>query len=277
MPQAQQQGILDNIFARFQKRKGVKSPIKQNTQAQEIDPITGKPKQQQLQQQPQNQNQDDEQLDVMSMYEGLFSPPDAETVKKNEPPKFLLAADKVKEAAGKMDFTAGLPDDIVQKLQSGEAIDGKTLLAAINFAGRQAYSRALEHATGLTGHFVEARVKHEQQGLPAVLRNYLARSKAISGPDVADNPVVREHMAMISEKVAAKFPDATEDEVATLTQEYFTEMAKAINPKAFQQQTGPQNTKTRGKDEVVVDDWSAYLQPTEEQIEQQKVQQQQVA
>jgi len=78
---------------------------------------------------------------------------------------------------------------------------------------------------------------------------------------------------MISEKIAGKFPDATEDEVATLTQEYFTEMAKAINPKAFQQQTGQSETRQRGKDEVVVEDWSAYLQPTEEQ--QQNSQQQQ--
>jgi len=131
----------------------------------------------------------------------------------------------------------------------------------------------LEHSTGLTSHFIEARVKHEQQGLPAALRTHLAKSKAISGPNASDNPVVREHMSMISEKIAGKFPDATEDEVATLTQEYFTEMAKAINPKAFQQQTGQSETRQRGKDEVVVEDWSAYLQPTEEQ--QQNSQQQQ--
>jgi len=271
MPQAPQQGILDSIFARFQKRKGGKPVIKSGSQ-QEIDPATGKPKIQQQQQQQDDGSE--ESNDAMSIYEGLFSPPDAETQRKNEPPKFLLAADKVKEAAGKMDFTAGLPDEIVQKLQSGDAIDGKTLLVAINFAGRQAYSRALEHATGLTGHFVEARVKHEQQGLPTALRNYLAKSKAVSGPDVSDNPVVREHMSMISEKIAAKFPDATDDEVATLTQEYFTEMAKAINPKAFQQLTGLEQQK-RGKDEVVIDDWSAYLQPSEDQ--QQQGQQQQKA
>jgi hypothetical protein len=266
MPQATQTGILDSIFARFQKRKGTKPAAKPNIN--EIDPATGKPKVQ-----SQQQSQEEESPDVMSMYDGLFSPADPETLRKNEPPKFLLAADKVKEAAGKMDFTSGLPDDIVQKLQSGEAIDGKTLLAAINFAGRQAYSRALEHSTGLTSHFIEARVKHEQQGLPAALRTHLAKSKAISGPNASDNPVVREHMSMISEKIAGKFPDATEDEVATLTQEYFTEMAKAINPKAFQQQTGQSETRQRGKDEVVVEDWSAYLQPTEEQ--QQNSQQQQ--
>lgn len=278
MPQAPQQGILDSIFTRFQKRKGVKPAVK--TGNQDIDPVTGKSKQQQNQNQQQNQQQnsqdDDTQTDVMSLYSGLYDSPDPETVKKNEPPKFLLAADKVKEAAGKMDFTAGLPDEIAQKLQSGEAIDGKTLLAAINFAGRQAYSRALEHATGLTGHFVEARVKHEQQGLPTVLRNYLAKSKAISGPNVSDNPVVREHMAMISEKIAVKFPDATEEEVATLSQEYFTEMAKAINPKAFQQSTGPEN-KPRGKDEVVVEDWSAYLQNNQDQTQDGEQQQRQAA
>ena len=263
MPQAPQQGILDGIFSRFQKKKGGKPP------KGDIDPTTGKPKQQQQQNQNQNQNtQDDEEFDPMSLYDGLFSPPDAETAKKNEPPKFVLAADKVKEAAGKMDFTQGLPDEITQKLQSGDAIDGKTLLAAINFAGRQAYSRALEHATGLTGHFVEARVKHEQQGLPNILRNYLAKSKAISGPDVSNNPVVREHMAMISEKIANKFPEATEEEVAALTQEYFTEMARAINPKAFQTQSGQDDkTRARGKDEVVVDDWASYLQPDENQLQ----------
>jgi len=256
MSQATQVGVLDSILARFQKRKGGKPAVK-TPQNQEIDPVTGKPK---IQQQLQQQQEEHEQSDVMSLYGGLFDTPDPETQRKNDPPKFLLAADKVKEAAGKMDFTSGLPEDITQKLQSGEAIDGKTLLAAINFAGRQAYSRALEHATGLTGHFVEARVKHEQQGLPSAMRNYLAKSKATSSPDVADNPVVREHMAMISEKIAAKYPDATDDEIASLTQEYFTEMAKAVNPKAFQKQTGPQDNRQRGKDEVVVEDWSAYLQ-----------------
>jgi len=53
-------------------------------------------------------------------------------------------------------------------------------------------------------------------------------------------------------------------------------MAKAINPKAFQQSTGPEN-KPRGKDEVVVEDWSAYLQNNQDQTQDGEQQQRQAA
>ena len=246
MSQAQP-GVLDRIFAKFQQRRQSTQQIHQEP-AEIDDPANpGKkiknPKF--IGSTPQTTSDD-----PTSLFAGLFDQSDTK-----QAPKFNLSREKIAEAAGKMNFMDGMPKELQDALSSPEGMTFENISAAINHAGRAAYSKALEHGTSLTDHFVNTRITHEQGQLGEQIRTHMAKRRSV--PAGMDNPVVKEHMELIAERIASKFPDATEDEIAEMSQEYFTSMAKAVNPKAFEQQ---QDTRGSGEPISEIQDYDSYLQ-----------------
>ena len=245
--------LLDKIFARFQAKRGEPKSKEPEWIVDPNDPSKNVKN-------PKFVKEDDlgpAPQSITDLYAGLYEAPKEES--KRQAPQFNLTPDAISKAAGKMDFMANLPPELAEKVKSSNgSFDFETLSALINHAGRTAYSRAMEHGTALTGNFVEARVQHERQGLPEHLRTYLAKSRTL-GKKQIDNPVVREHMALISERIANKFPDATEDEIAELTHEYFTTMAREINPDAF---GGPMDDKKGTQPVGEIQDFDSYLAGT---------------
>lgn len=186
------------------------------------------------------------------LYAGMFDAPTTDGTK--QPPKFNLSPEKIKEAAGKIDFMSDMPDELKTALAAEGGLNIENISALVNHAGRSAYSRALEHGSAVTGHFIEARIGHESQGLDEKLRQRMARQQA--GASYADNPVVKEHLEMISERIAQKHQDASPEEVAAMTHEYFTSMARVINPGAFESKG---RTNANGNDDVEDVDFGGYL------------------
>ena len=253
MAQQSSQGILDRIFARFQAKKGTPASDEKEW-IDDPNDVSKKIKNPKFKQDASPAPQS-----ITDLYAGLYEP--RQTDQGKQAPTFNLTPDAIGKAAGKMDFVQGLPPELLEKIQtSNGSLDFDTISQIINHAGRAAYSRAMEHSSALTGNFVEARVQHERQGLPEALRLNLARNKTLSKRNI-DNPVVREHLALISEKVSARFPDATEDEVAELTHEYFTTMAREINPDAFQQQDNAGKRRDQPL-EGEIQDYDSYLNGT---------------
>lgn len=203
----------------------------------------------------------------LDVYAGLFNnePPKDKDGKpvNTDPPKFQLDPKTIGEAAGKIDFMSGLSPEVQQKINSGN-LDAETLSTLFNHVGRNAYARALEHATTLTDRFVGMRLGHEQQGLGQQVRRILATSQVLSNPNVAKNPAVREHMEIISDGLARKFPDATPQWIAEKTQEYFQHLATAVNPDLMPKQQddnaahGAKTGELRSPDGKVFD-WGSYL------------------
>ena len=200
----------------------------------------------------------------LDVYKGLFDnePPKDKDGKPivNEPPKFNLDAKTIGEAASKIDFTAGLPKEVTDKLNSGQ-LDTQTMNILLNHVARNAYGKAMEHASSLTDRFVGMRLGHEQQALGPQVRRLLAQSQVLSNPNVAKNPAVREHMDIISDGLARKFPDATPEWIAQKTTEYFQHLAVTVNPdlapKPPQQDTSEAG-ELRSPDGKVFD-WGGYL------------------
>lgn len=242
---------------------------------EELSPLPG---QQQQQQQPPQQGQQQPQQPAgasnagatndpetlqnpLDVYKGLFdnSPKldkDGKPVPVNEPPKFQLDSKTISDAASKIDFMSGLPPELNEKIQSGQ-MDGQSIQALVSHVAQQAYARSMEHATALTDRFVGMRLQHEQQGLPKQLQRLLAKHTAISNPAIRDNPVLREQYETVSERLSGLHPDKPPEWIAEKTNEYFQEIAKAVNP-TFGKQDDSQPIEGQGKDKKVFD-WQGYL------------------
>lgn len=192
----------------------------------------------------------------LDIFDNLFTAPDPS--KKKQAPAFALNDETVKKAVEKMDFVGGLPQELKDKLAAG--YDPEAFSAAIQHVGRTAYSNALQHGTKLTDQYLGIRMEHERQGLPELLRSHLAQTAATSDPSMSENATVRKHAKLISEQLAAEFPDASPQDIASLTKEYFTEMARAVNPAAFANQSnGDDNSPLPARGGVDVEDWGSYL------------------
>lgn len=249
------QGVLDRIFARFQSKR----QITQQQEPAEIDDPAN-PGKKIKNPKFTGQTQQTQSDDPASMFAGLFKD-DASTT-QDTAPRGILPRDKITEAAGKINFMDGLPKELSDALAADGGLNLENISALVNHAGRAAYSRAMEHGSQINDHFVNARIAHESKNLPSHIRTHLAKSagRKVDGVDM-DDPVVREHMDMVSERIASKFPDATEEEVGQMSQEYFTTMARKINPGAFASQGG-NNVRGDGSPDNDVQDFDGYLQGT---------------
>lgn len=164
----------------------------------------------------------------LDVYAGLF---DNDALNKDAPkaPSFTLSPDIISKAAGSLDFMAGLPQELVDKVQQGN-LSPQDYMEMINHAGRQAYAKAMEHSSHLTDRFVSQRSQFEQQGLPKQLQRLLANNKVGSDPAVMNNPTVKAHLEVISSQLATKYPDQTPEWIADKAKSFFMDMAKALNP-----------------------------------------------
>ena len=242
------EGVLDRLFSRFQARRD-------KQQGQEPPEIDDPVNQGKKIPNPKYKKPADVKQNASSLYEGLFTPPARDP--KNEPPRFNLSAEAVKKAADKMDFMAGIPEELQTEITNANGSLSLELVSKlINHAGRNAYSRAMEHGSSLTGQFVEQRVTHADQALPAHIRTHLAKSKATSGLN-GDDPVVAEHTRFIAERITEKYPDATDEDIAELTKEYFVTMARQVRPEAFA--TNDVTKNTRGTPDDEIQDYGSYL------------------
>lgn len=253
---------------------------------QDLSPLPGQQQQGQQNQQQNNQQQSGQQQqqgnqpsgassagatndpntmqNPLDVYKGLWSDaapigPDGKPVPVKEAPVFKLDSKTVGDAAGKIDFMSGLPEDVTAKLQAG-TIDSDVLSAVVNHVGRNAYSRAMEHSSTLTDRFVNMRLTHEQQGLPGHVNKLLAKSKVLANPAIQANPILREQYEQITERLAGKFPDQSADWVADMANKYFADMVKAMGG---QEQSQPIADGNAPDGSTVKDgktfDWQAYL------------------
>lgn len=273
-PQGQSRGRLSQIagdIAQYFRTPAEMSPIpgQQTQQSQQNQQQQGNGQQQQGNQ-PQgagNQgatNDPETMQNPLDVYKGLWSDaaptgPDGKPIQPKEPPAFKLDPKTISEAAGKIDFMSGLPDDVTAKLQQG-TIDSDVLSQVVNHVGRNAYARAMEHNSTLTDRFVGMRLNHEQQGLPGQVNKLLAKSKVLANPAIQANPALREHYDHITERLATKFPDQSADWIAEMANKYFADMVKALGgneeSQPIQDGTAPDGSTVKdGK----MFDWQAYL------------------
>lgn len=165
----------------------------------------------------------------MDVFKDLFAKADASAEKA---PAFELPAETLNQAADSMDFTRGLPEELQQALVAA-GDQGKLFVQLAQHMSRQAYASALAHGSKLTGQYMDVRSQFDQKGLGKTVKEHLALSNIDSMLENTQSPVVKEHLRMIGQQLAQKYPDANPAWISQQAKAFFLEMAKAVQPDAF--------------------------------------------
>lgn len=141
-------------------------------------------------------------------------------------PVFNLDPKVLDQVSGTLDFTKSVSPELLQKATTG---DMQAMMQVMNHVGQQSYKAALAHSSSLTDKFVESRSKFDFKGIGAQVKSELA-SNAMSSIPNYNHPAVKTEVTRIAQAMQKQNPEASPEEIATATKEYFTNVYAAINP-----------------------------------------------
>ena len=162
-------------------------------------------------------------------------------------PKFSLPAEMLDKAASSLNFTQGIPQEIQDKLASG---DPSAMMQALNYVGQQAYKASLQHSSVLTDTFVDARSQFERTQTAPAVRKQLTEAQLSTTPNYS-HPVVRNQLNMLADQISVKNPNLAPAQVADMAKQYLSELVSQINPAAPAPDAEAHSPKT---------DWDQFFQ-----------------
>lgn len=144
-------------------------------------------------------------------------------------PNFSLDNKVLDQVASGLNFTDGVPAELMQKAQGG---DIQAIMELMNHSARNAYRMSLQHGSALTDKFVGMREDHFSKRVPGVVRDELTMGALNGSEGSTMSPTARKQLADIAKKFQAANPDASPQEVATAAKNYVADLYKAIHPDA---------------------------------------------
>lgn len=123
-------------------------------------------------------------------------------------PRLQLTAEQIGGVAQKHDFSSAVPQEALQKLQSG---DMSALGDILNSVGRQIYQQAMQDATYLTDHYVDSRVGHENESFDARVARSMSTSNIQGINDL--HPVAQNMLKQTISQMREFNPQASQSEL----------------------------------------------------------------
>lgn len=162
-------------------------------------------------------------VNVLDAYSKLF---DNSGKAPDVAPAFILDPKTLSEAAGTMNFTQGIPQELMTRATTGDAA---ALVEVMNLVGRSAYQSSLAHSSALTDRFVAARSEFDLKGVGAKVTQQLTNSALADAPNY-QHPVVKAEFSRIANAFQAQNPDSSPAEIAAATRGYMQNLQTALNP-----------------------------------------------
>jgi hypothetical protein len=164
---------------------------------------------------------------------GSNTPPDPTAVYakmwENNPNKpdaapSLRIDDKVlNEVSSSLKFSRNAPPELLQKAMSG---DMASMMEMMDWTAQQAYKHAMQHQSVLTDQFVGQREDFQQKGFGKAVQQELTMNNLFAGESGKALPdYAKRQFSDAAKRFAAANPDASPQEVADATKEYFRNMA----------------------------------------------------
>ena len=183
-----------------------------------------------------------EPVNPMDAYAKLFD----NSATPNAPPSFNIDPKVLGEAASGMNFTQGIPQELMSKATGGDA---NALIEMMNLVGQQAYRQSLSHSSALTDRFVGLRSEFDLKGIDSKVTQKLTASALADSPNYS-HPVVKQEFARIANAFQTQNPDSSPAEIAKATKDYMQNLHDAMNPA----------TKTKEQQQASeVTDWDKYM------------------
>lgn len=178
-------------------------------------------------------------------------------VKKDEP---VVAFDETKfnEILGKVDFTKGIDQELMQKALGG---DQSSLLQIMNQVGKS----SLGMSTKLTRNLVESAVTKQVEQLRTEMgeqfRSHSTRNSLSEDNPALNHPAMKPLVSSLESQIRAKYPEATPQELTAHAKRALVGMAEAIvgkdksNNNSGNSGSKGNNRTVNGTDDV---DWGAF-------------------
>lgn len=169
-------------------------------------------------------------------------------------PVFNLDPKILNDVTSTQKFTEGVNPELVQRATSG---DMNAMMEVINSVAQNAYKASLSHGSHLTGKFVEARSAYDSRKTAPQVKSQLV-SQALSSMPNYNHPAVKKQVDSVAEGIQRQNPDATPDQVAKMTKEYFTAMMMATGLIPASNQGNGNGNQGQGQQGVSTD-WENWL------------------
>ncbi len=161
-------------------------------------------------------------------------------------PSFKLDSETLNKVSSNMDFTKGIPEELMQKALGGDA---GALLKVLQSASQNSYKAALEHTTALTDTFINQRGEYESKKVNDNVRRELTTQSLSDTPNF-DHPVVRAELTRVAQQFAAANPEASPKQIADQAKKYISDLQNALSP----------SSPTASKQQSAKDtDWDTYF------------------
>lgn len=187
-------------------------------------------------------------------YKELWNTDNTKEANKTFTPEPIDPA-KLQEFMGKRDLTSTITPETIQAIRAGGDGATEALIKAINAASQQSVVQATVVANQLMNTNISKLETSLAERLPEVLKQYTVTNSLNESDAIYSNPAVQPVMQAAQAQLAHKFPNATPQELTTMTQKYIQAMGQAFNPDT------PSTSEVNKED-----DWTAFLAEAENNI-----------
>lgn len=178
----------------------------------------------QPQQQPTNQSSP---LDTFKgIWENDPTKGNGQTADPFSSPIFNTDPSKITEAAGKADFMAQLPAELVQRAMSGN--DPGAFMEVINKVAQNSLALSVQLSTAANEHTGKILGNRFKQATPGVVKDVQLSSMKSTNP-VLQNPAAEPMLKMIRDRIRQSDPNASADDIQARAEEYLTTFASELS------------------------------------------------
>lgn len=167
----------------------------------------------------------------------------------------LLNSDpaKIAAAANKMNFTQGVPQELMSRVMAGN--DPAALVELINHVGRQSLITAAQLSTATVENATRLNNDRMLSVLPKHVNNIQLSQLPAENPALS-HPAAVPMLQVVRQQIKANNPTMTPAEINARAEQYLTNFASAISGGGNAGQQGSQQQGSQGQQEQ---DWSIFL------------------
>lgn len=149
---------------------------------------------------------------------------------QGQAPQFDIPQDTLATVAKQLDYSKAIPQEALQKLQSG---DMSALGDILNSALQAQYMTMMQQMPKLTQAYVDNRISHDRQSFQSDVRSQVVEN-SLNIKDL--HPVAQTMFRDTAKKLAAQYPDANPKEIETQTWQLMETLGSQFNRTAQTQQ-----------------------------------------
>ena len=197
-------------------------------------------------------------IQPLDEFKGLWDT-DPNALPPTTPLNFNITPQQMQEISAKLDFSGVVSNDLQQRIAAG----GQDAIAAMQESNNNLARAIYEQSALTTTKLVQTAVEHSTKNLEELIATKfktmgLAESTATLNPAL-NHPAVQPLVKDAQQRIIQKYPNATQAEIASMTNKYFEQVGAAFNPKMATKANAPTPVGMQSYQPQQETDWLAFL------------------